>query len=82
MSNPVTPTSEPTYVEKPPLTPDSPSEKDATVETIAPRLGQSEGEPQPHIHAKTFLAVAAVCLIYFAQLFALVGAGAVSDALL
>lgn len=38
----------------------------------------SEGneELQPHLHARTFLAVFAVCLIYFAQDFALVGAGA------
>lgn len=32
----------------------------------------------PHLHAKTFLAVFAVCLIYIAQLISLVGAGAVS----
>jgi hypothetical protein len=31
----------------------------------------------PHLHAKTFLAVFAVCLIYIAQTFTLVGAGAV-----
>lgn len=35
-------------------------------------------EPKPRLHAKTFLAVFAVCLIYFAQLVNLVGAGAVS----
>jgi len=35
-------------------------------------------EPVPHLHAKTFLAVIAVCLIYMAQLVNLVGAGAVS----
>ncbi|KAK3694144.1 major facilitator superfamily domain-containing protein [Podospora appendiculata] len=33
-------------------------------------------EPAPHLHAKTFLAVLAVCLIYMAQLVNLVGAGA------
>ncbi|KAK3330756.1 major facilitator superfamily domain-containing protein [Apodospora peruviana] len=33
-------------------------------------------EPKPHLHAKTFLAVIAVCLIYMAQLVNLVGAGA------
>ncbi|KAK3395326.1 major facilitator superfamily domain-containing protein [Sordaria brevicollis] len=33
-------------------------------------------ERVPHLHAKTFLAVFAVCLIYFAQLLTLVGAGA------
>jgi len=31
----------------------------------------------PHLHAKTFLIVFAVCLIYFAQLINVVGAGAV-----
>jgi hypothetical protein len=34
-------------------------------------------EPVPHLHAKTFLVVFAVCLVYFAQLINLVGAGAV-----
>ncbi len=38
----------------------------------------SDEEPVPHLHAKTFLAVFSVCLIYFAQLVNLVGAGAVS----
>ncbi|KAB5517003.1 major facilitator superfamily domain-containing protein [Coniochaeta sp. 2T2.1] len=32
-------------------------------------------EPVPHVHLRTYLAVFAVCLIYFAQVFALVGAG-------
>lgn len=39
-------------------------------------------EPIPHLHAKTFLTVFAVCLIYFAQLVNVVGAGAVSTTLL
>jgi hypothetical protein len=34
-------------------------------------------ERVPHLHAKTFLTVFAVCLIYFAQLINLVGTGAV-----
>ncbi|KAF6813564.1 PEP5 protein [Colletotrichum sojae] len=34
------------------------------------------GEPVPHLHAKTFLTVFAVCFIYFAQLINVVGAGA------
>jgi hypothetical protein len=34
-------------------------------------------EKVPHLHAKTFLIVFAVCLIYFAQLINVVGAGAV-----
>ena len=39
-------------------------------------------EPRPHLHAKTFLAVFAVFGIYFAQVYCLVGAGAVSVTLL
>jgi len=38
-----------------------------------------DDEPVPHLHAKTFLTVFAVCFIYFAQLVNVVGAGAVSD---
>ena len=36
-------------------------------------------EPVAHLHAKTFLVVFAVLTIYFAQLFNIVGAGAVSQ---
>ncbi|KAK3324879.1 major facilitator superfamily domain-containing protein [Apodospora peruviana] len=36
----------------------------------------SEGEPKPHLHAKTFLAVFAVCAIYFVQIYNVVGTGA------
>ncbi|KAK0730238.1 major facilitator superfamily domain-containing protein [Lasiosphaeris hirsuta] len=39
-------------------------------------LQAEDDEPKPHLHAKTFLAVFAVCLIYMAQLVNLVGAGA------
>lgn len=35
----------------------------------------------PHLHAKTFLAVFSVALIYFAQVFNVVGAGSVCDSL-
>ena len=38
----------------------------------------SRSEPKPHLHAKTFLAVFAICVIYFAQIYNVVGAGAVS----
>ncbi|EGO52062.1 hypothetical protein NEUTE1DRAFT_50973 [Neurospora tetrasperma FGSC 2508] len=38
--------------------------------------GPESDDPVPHLHAKTFLAVFAVCLIYIAQLISLVGAGA------
>jgi hypothetical protein len=53
---------------------------DATGETQKAGTDRSEdgsAEPQPHVHAKTFLAVFAMCLIYFAQDFVLAGAGAV-----
>lgn len=39
---------------------------------------EAAAEPKAHLHLKTFLAVFAVLLIYFAQLVSLVGAGAVS----
>lgn len=35
-------------------------------------------EPKPHLHAKTYLAVFAVCSIYFVQIYNVVGVGAVS----
>jgi hypothetical protein len=38
-------------------------------------------EPQPHVHAKTWLALFAICLIYFSQTIVLVGTGAVSHAI-
>ncbi|KAF9872152.1 siderophore iron transporter [Colletotrichum karsti] len=49
--------------------------------TEKPKPGSSDGsdvsnEPEPQLHMKTFLAVFAVALIYFAQLFSLIGAGA------
>jgi len=47
---------------------------------LAKEVGDSSTddlEPVPHVHLKTYLAVFAVCLIYFAQDFALVGAGSV-----
>ncbi|KAM4057382.1 fungal trichothecene efflux pump (TRI12) domain-containing protein [Hirsutella rhossiliensis] len=37
---------------------------------------ESIDKPRPRLHAKTFMAVGAVCLIYLAQLVNLVGAGA------
>jgi hypothetical protein len=39
---------------------------------------EEQDEAVPRLHAKTFLTVFAVCLIYFAQLINVVGAGAVS----
>ena len=41
----------------------------------------NDDERVPQLHAKTYLALFTVCLIYFAQLVNLVGAGAVSDSL-
>ncbi|KAH7126312.1 major facilitator superfamily domain-containing protein [Dactylonectria estremocensis] len=38
--------------------------------------GEGQGELQPRIHARTFMALFAICLIYFSQTFALVGTGA------
>ena len=38
----------------------------------------SRSEPRPHLHAKTFLAVFAICVIYFVQIYNVVGCGAVS----
>lgn len=35
-------------------------------------------EPEPRLHAKTWFSVFAVCLIYFAQVINVVGAGSVS----
>jgi hypothetical protein len=42
-------------------------------------IEDNEDEPVPHLHAKTYLTVFAVCLIYFAQLINVVGAGAVRN---
>lgn len=40
---------------------------------------EAKEQKEPRLHAKTFLAVAAVCLIYFTQLLCIVGAGAVGS---
>ncbi|EFX04880.1 siderophore iron transporter [Grosmannia clavigera kw1407] len=48
--------------------------KDET--SVASSLPPAEDEPIPHLHAKTFLTVFAVCTVYFAQLVNVVGAGA------
>ena len=64
-----------------PSTPENASEKDVTGEKVLAKHQQTDvddPEPQAHLHARTFLAVFAMCLIYFAQDFALVGAGSVS----
>ncbi|KAL3295880.1 siderophore iron transporter [Colletotrichum asianum] len=51
--------------------PVAPSSRDEPKESI-----EDANEPVPHLHAKTFLTVFAVCVIYFAQLINVVGAGA------
>jgi hypothetical protein len=61
--------------EENPSVEDPPEEKPS--ETVKTSIEDNE-EPVPHLHAKTYLAVFAVCLIYFAQLINVVGAGAVS----
>lgn len=50
----------------------------AIVEVKGDSSSTNSYEAKPQIHSKTFLAVSAICLIYFAQLITLVGAGAVS----
>lgn len=73
VAKPEIPTSESTSVNV--------SEKGNSV--VEPKAIDEDGQSQadlvhtPHLHAKTFLAVFAVCLIYVAQTFTLVGAGAV-----
>jgi hypothetical protein len=63
-------------------------EKDHTLGSVQESLPSDEkhsttsiedAEPVAHLHAKTYLTVFAVCLIYFAQLINVVGAGAVSQ---
>lgn len=82
MSDPVKVDGEPATTPDRVMTPDDISEKNRTTEEVFAKSGSSgdggDDEPEPHLHAKTFLAVFAVCLIYFAQDFTLVGAGAVS----
>lgn len=66
---------------------DSPT-KDTPIESLQEKPDDSQNASDsgiedadtvsPHLHAKTFLTVFAVCLIYFAQLINVVGAGAVS----
>lgn len=62
-------------------------EKDQTLGSVQESLPSEkhstssieDAEPVAHLHAKTYLTVFAVCLIYFAQLINVVGAGAVSQ---
>uniref|UniRef100_L2FZX6 Siderophore iron transporter n=1 Tax=Colletotrichum fructicola (strain Nara gc5) TaxID=1213859 RepID=L2FZX6_COLFN len=56
--------------------PVAPSNRDEPKESI-----EDANEPVPHLHAKTFLTVFAVCVIYFAQLINVVGAGALKQRL-
>ncbi|KAK3328580.1 major facilitator superfamily domain-containing protein [Cercophora scortea] len=47
-----------------------------TAQEQHPSQVDDRDEPKPHLHAKTFLAVFAVCSIYFVQIYNVVGAGA------
>lgn len=48
------------------------------VDTTHPiRLDEAQTPSPQRVHAKTFLALFAMCLIYFAETFALIGAGSV-----
>ncbi|KAF4634266.1 hypothetical protein G7Y89_g3844 [Cudoniella acicularis] len=77
MLEPMKQDQEPTISEKSPATSQN---VETEVEEVPAKLPESsedeDKEPQPHLHARTFLAVFAVCLIYIAQVFSLVGAGA------
>lgn len=52
--------------------------KETAKDVVKVEYSATQDEPQPHIHLKTYLAIFAVCLVYVAQNFAIVGAGAVS----
>jgi len=54
----------------------APESQEIELEAL-PGVSTSSTELSPQLHAKTFLVVFAVCLIYFAQLVNLVGAGVV-----
>ncbi|KAB5515524.1 major facilitator superfamily domain-containing protein [Coniochaeta sp. 2T2.1] len=59
-----------------PTTPDESAKPVQNVHSKEVRNSSDEDlEPVPHVHWRTYLAVFAVCLIYFAQDFAPVGAG-------
>ncbi|RDW62491.1 MFS general substrate transporter-49 [Coleophoma crateriformis] len=80
MSQPTTPDWKPaSNSENRDMTAGDKPEKDTTIKNaLANRRESGDGqddEAAPHLHMKTFLAVFSVCLIYFAQDFALVGAG-------
>jgi hypothetical protein len=57
--------------------PESSEQEHEKPEQVTTSSIEDREEPVPHLHAKTFLTVFAVCLIYFAQLINVVGAGAV-----
>ncbi len=61
-----------------PVVEDHPAENESHDEKPSKSSIEDDEEHVPHLHAKTFLVVFAVCLIYFAQLINVVGAGAVS----
>lgn len=57
--------------------PESSEPEHEKTEALTSSSIEDRDELVPHLHAKTFLTVFAVCLIYFAQLINVVGAGAV-----
>lgn len=60
-------------------TPESPRVTETPGDGSAKRVPSGEfDEPPPQLHAKTFVAVLAICMLYFTQNFCIVGAGAVS----
>lgn len=60
-------------------TPESPRVTETSEDGSTKRVPIGEfDEPPPHLHAKTFLAILAICMLYFTQNFCIVGAGAVS----
>ncbi|KAK3360441.1 major facilitator superfamily domain-containing protein [Lasiosphaeria hispida] len=48
------------------------------IDTVSVDSASTDG-PQPQLHAKTFLAVLSVCVIYFVQIYNVVGAGALTN---
>lgn len=67
-----------TEVESPELS-ESDNEKCGQIVPASSEESQETHEHVPRLHAKTFLTIFAICLIYFAQLINVVGAGAVSS---
>lgn len=61
------------------VVPADPSSKELALEAACVADSGVEDEPKLRVHLKTYVAIFAVCLVYVAQNFAIVGAGAVSQ---